>query len=68
VHDRRADDEPFIQALRLVERAASDERNLAKTAMNMALRVISKRSPALNAATVVAQRPATSRESAARWV
>jgi 3-methyladenine DNA glycosylase AlkD len=69
VHDRRADDEPFFQALRLVERAASDERNFVNKAVNMALRAIGKRSPALNAAAaVVARRLATSPESAARWV
>ena len=64
-----ADDETFLQALLLVERAASDERNFAKKAVNMALRGIGKRSPALNAAVVVvAGRLATSPESAARWV
>jgi 3-methyladenine DNA glycosylase AlkD len=69
VHDKRADDESFLQALLLVERAASDERNFVKKAVNMALRAIGKRSPALNAAAVmVAQRLATSPESAARWV
>jgi 3-methyladenine DNA glycosylase AlkD len=69
VHDKRADDEPFLQALLLVERAASDERNFVKKAVNMALRAIGKRSPALNAAAVVvARRLATSPESAGRWV
>jgi 3-methyladenine DNA glycosylase AlkD len=69
VHDKRADDETFLQALLLVERAASDERNFAKKAVNMALRGIGKRSPALNAAVVVvAGRLATSPESAARRV
>ena len=69
VHDKRADDEPFLHALLLVERTASDERNFVKKAVNMALRAIGKRSPALDAAAVVvAQRLATSPESAARWV
>src|SRR3954468_14810964 len=69
VHDKRADDGSFLQALLLVERAASDERNFVKKAVNMALRAIGKRSPALNAAAVVvAQRLATSPECAARWV
>jgi hypothetical protein len=52
-----------------VERAASDERNFVKKAVNMALRAIGKRSPALHAAAVVvAKRLATSPASAARWV
>jgi 3-methyladenine DNA glycosylase AlkD len=52
VHDGRADDEPFLQALRFVERAASDERNFVKKAVKIALRAIRKCSPALNAAAV----------------
>jgi 3-methyladenine DNA glycosylase AlkD len=70
VHDKRADDEPFVQTLLLVELAASDERNFVKRAVNMALRAIGKRSSALHAAAVVvvARRLATSPESAARWV
>jgi 3-methyladenine DNA glycosylase AlkD len=69
VHDRRADDEPFLQALLLVERAASDDRNFVKKAVNMSLRSIGERSPALHAAAVVVARHlATSPEFAARWV
>ena len=69
VHDKGADDEPFLQGLLLVERAASDERHFVKKAVNMALRAIGKRNPALNAAAVaVAQRLADSPQAAARWV
>jgi 3-methyladenine DNA glycosylase AlkD len=69
VHDKQAGDERFIQGLRLIERAASDDRNFVKKAVNMALRAIGKRNPALNAAAVaVAQRLAGSPEAAARWV
>lgn len=69
VHDREAGDERFAAALRLVERAANDERNFVKKAVNMALRAVGKRSPALNkAAVAVAQRLATSPNAAARWV
>jgi 3-methyladenine DNA glycosylase AlkD len=69
VHDKEADDEPFAEGLILVERAATDERHFVKKAVNMALRAIGKRSPALNAAAVaVAQRLAASTEAAARWV
>jgi 3-methyladenine DNA glycosylase AlkD len=69
VHDKEADDEPFADGLVLIERAASDERNFVKKAVNMALRAIGKRNAALNAAAVaVAQRLAESSEAAPRWV
>ena len=69
VHDKQADDEPFAQGLRLVERAATDERNFVKKSVNMALRAIGKRNPALNSAAVtVAQRLADSPDATARWV
>ncbi|MGQ0650121.1 MAG: DNA alkylation repair protein [Gemmatimonadaceae bacterium] len=69
VHDRDADDEPFANGLRLIEREAPDERHFVKKAVNMALRAIGKRNAALNAAAVaVAQRLAASPQPAARWV
>lgn len=69
VHDKEADDELFAEGLVLIERAATDERHFVKKAVNMALRAIGKRSPALNAAAVaVAQRLATSSDAAPRWV
>ena len=69
VHDKHADDEPFIESLVFAERAASDERHFVKMAVNMALRAIGKRNPALNTAAVtVARRLSASPEAAARWV
>jgi 3-methyladenine DNA glycosylase AlkD len=69
VHDKQAADAPFAEALRFIERGAPDERNFVKKAVNMALRAIGKRNPALNAAAVaVAQRLADSPQTAARWV
>jgi 3-methyladenine DNA glycosylase AlkD len=69
VHDKHAGDEPFVQGLLLVERAANDERHFVKKSVNMALRAIGKRNLALNAAAVaVARRLADSQEAAARWV
>lgn len=69
VHDKHADDEPFVQGLALVERAAVDERHFVKKAVNMALRAIGKRNPTLHAAAVeVAERLAESPETAPRWV
>ena len=69
VHDKVSDDAPFITALPLVERAATDERNFVKKAVNMALRAVGKRSPKLNkAAAEVAKRLAASSDRTARWV
>jgi len=69
VHDKLAGDEFFLRGLALIERAATDERNFVKKAVNMALRAVGKRNPALNAAAVtVARRLAASSEPAARWV
>lgn len=69
VHDKHAGDEPFARGLLLIERAATDERHFVKKVVNMALRAVGKRNPALNAAAVtVARRLAASPEAAARWV
>ena len=69
LHDKTAPDEPFLQSLRLIERAAADERNFVKKALSWALRGIGKRSATLNAAAVkMARRLAASPEPAARWV
>ncbi len=48
VHDRAAADARFEKLLPLIERAAFDERNFVKKAVNWALRNVGKRSPALN--------------------
>jgi 3-methyladenine DNA glycosylase AlkD len=69
VHDKLAGDGQFLRGLRFVEREAGDERNFVKKAVNMALRAVGKRNPALNEAAVkVARRLADSSEPAARWV
>jgi 3-methyladenine DNA glycosylase AlkD len=69
VHDKLAGDGPFAKGLALIERAATDERNFVKKAVNWALRSIGKRSAALNAAAVkVAKRLGASESRSARWV
>ncbi len=69
VHDKQSSDEPFAEGLALVERAATDERNFVKKAVNMALRAVGKRSQHLNAAAIaVAERLATSSDATSRWV
>jgi 3-methyladenine DNA glycosylase AlkD len=69
VHDRDAHDEQFIHGLALIERAATDERNFVKKAVDMALRATGKRNRALNLAAVdVARRLATSPDATAKWI
>jgi 3-methyladenine DNA glycosylase AlkD len=69
-HDKSAGDEPFIESLLFIERAATDERNFVKKGVSWALRRVGRRNAALNAAAVtVARRLAEdSTQAAARWV
>jgi 3-methyladenine DNA glycosylase AlkD len=69
VHDKKAADATFARGLHLIERAAVDERNFVKKAVNWALRSIGKRNPTLHRASLtVAKRLAASPKPAARWV
>ena len=69
VHDKAAGDERFLNGLVLIERAAGDERNFVKKAVNMALRATGKRNRALHGAAVaVASRLSASSDATARWV
>jgi 3-methyladenine DNA glycosylase AlkD len=69
VHDKEAADRQFIRGLELIELAATDDRHFVMKAVNMALRAIGKRNPALNAAAAkTATRLAASSDASARWV
>lgn len=69
LHDKEAGDRRFLDGLRLIERAAADERNFVKKGVSWAIRSIGRRNAALNAATLaVARRLAESESAAARWV
>jgi 3-methyladenine DNA glycosylase AlkD len=69
VHDKHAGDPLFVGGLALVERAADDERNFVKKAVNMALRAVGKRNRALNAKALdVARRLARSTDDTSRWI
>jgi 3-methyladenine DNA glycosylase AlkD len=69
VHDKEATDRQFIRGLELIELAATDDRHFVMKAVNMALRAIGKRNPALNAAAAkTATRLAASSDASARWV
>ncbi len=69
LHDKQAGDDAFVRGLRLIERAALDQRNFVKKAVSWALRSVGRRNAALNAASVrLAARLAASAKPAARWV
>jgi 3-methyladenine DNA glycosylase AlkD len=68
-HDRDAEDGRFISLLPFIKRAATDERNYVKKAVNWALRNIGKRNPKLNKAAIRAAREIQKVDSkAARWI
>ena len=69
VHDRDADDKKFIGALKLTQKASTDERNFVKKAVNWALRGIGKRNRVLHAAALdTARKIQTSASRSARWI
>ena len=69
LHDKTTGDAPFHRGLRLIEKAAGDERNFVKKAVNMALGAVGRRSPALHAASVsLARRLADSPDATRRWI
>ncbi len=69
VHDTAADDKRFAGALRLIVKAADDERNFVRKAVNWALRGTGKRNLALHAAALTTARSLLKRTSrTARWI
>jgi 3-methyladenine DNA glycosylase AlkD len=68
-HDREAADAQFVNSLRLIERAADDERHFVSKGVSWALRRIGRRNAALNRAAVATSRRLTeSSNRAARSV
>ena len=69
LHDKQADDAPFLDSLSLIEQEAGDARNFVKKAVSWALRGIGKRNSTLKTAAIdLARRLGESPEPAARWV
>ena len=69
VHDKQAPDSRFTRYLPAIRRAATDERNYVKKAVNWALRQIGKRNQALNRKAIdVAEAISRMDSKAARWV
>jgi 3-methyladenine DNA glycosylase AlkD len=68
-HDKKAGDEKFIELLPVITRAATDERNFVRKAVNWALRNIGKRNLYLNQAAIDTAREIQRLDSrAARWI
>jgi len=69
VHDKQCPDPPFERSLRLIERAASDDRNFVKKAVSWALRTTGRRNRRLHAKAVrTARRLAASPLPSSRWI
>lgn len=69
LHDKTSPDARFLKALPLIRRAATDERNFVKKGVSWALRVMGRRSAALNTAAVALSRELAAMESApARFI
>ena len=69
VHDKAASDEVFLDYLPRIAKAASDERNGVKKAVNWALRQIGKQNPKLQRAAIrTAESVRKQGTPAARWI
>jgi len=69
MHDKKADDQIFLDALPLIEKYAFDDRNFVRKGVNWALRGIGKRNPALGVAAIAcAERIKAQNTRAARWI
>lgn len=69
LHDKQGPDEPFLESLALIERAAEDDRNFVKKGVSWALRAVGRRNQALNTAAIAtARRLAASVSPGPRWV
>lgn len=69
VHDKKAKDKDFISFFPLIKKAAADERNFVKKAVNWALRQIGKRNRNLNKKALVLARQIEKMDSkSAKWI
>jgi uncharacterized protein (DUF1697 family)/3-methyladenine DNA glycosylase AlkD len=69
LHRKDESDDAFLRCLPLIERAATDDRNFVKKAVNWALRAVGGRSKSLHDECVaLAARLATSSDTTARWI
>jgi 3-methyladenine DNA glycosylase AlkD len=68
-HDKKAEDQRFMELLPLIVRGSTDNRNFVRKAVNWALRNIGKRNPSLNKAAIETAREVRQVDSkAAKWI
>ena len=68
-HDKTSGDAPFLEGLKFIDEAATDDRNFVKKGVNWALRRIGTRGPALRRAAIdLSRRLAASDDPTARWI
>jgi 3-methyladenine DNA glycosylase AlkD len=69
LHQKKAEDDLFLECIPLIEAAATDDRNFVKKGVSWALRGIGHRSKMLHqAACSLAERLATSTHATERWI
>jgi len=69
LHDKKAEEDVFMDGLKIIRSAADDERNFVWKAVNWALRAIGERNSRLHAAaTEMAEALAASPLKSARWI
>lgn len=69
VHDKKANDEMFVELIPLIKSGATDERNFVRKAVNWALRQIGKRNKNLNEKAIDAAKEIMKLDSrSARWI
>lgn len=69
LHDKKAPDEPFLDAFHFIESAATDNRNFVRKGVSWALRGIGHRNPTLHTAAVaLAREMAASTNATTRWI
>jgi 3-methyladenine DNA glycosylase AlkD len=69
VHDKKADDEKFIELFSIIIRESTDNRNFVKKAVNWALRQIGKRNLNLNKKAILIARKIDKLDSkSAKWI
>jgi len=69
IHDKKAENDKFINLFPMIKDGAADERNFVKKAVNWALRNIGKKNPGLNRAAISLAKEIQQMDSkAARWI
>src|SRR4029078_1790147 len=69
LHDKKAPDAPFMKSLKVIEKAADDDRNFVKKGVSWALRSVAHRNKNLHSASLaLAEKLAASDDKTKRWI